>query len=215
MPRKYPIAAALAIALVVLMVWAKALYLQQQHFSLAEKHFGDSSWKLAQREYDLAMHFYSPLSPYTWRSADRLWQIGEMFESRGGLRRAIIAYSSIRSSLFASTGLYTPGRSLIEKCNGKIARLNVRILVAEGIVVKEDEAAEVERFLFVLRSDSAPDPAWSLLAGVGFIGWIGSVLFLIFRGLGDDARLRWGQALWGALCFALAYAVWVTALLKA
>ncbi|MDP2168123.1 MAG: hypothetical protein Q8J64_07315 [Thermodesulfovibrionales bacterium] len=180
----------------------------------AEGYYAEGNWKLAVREYDTAMHFYTPLSPYVERSAQRLWQIGEMFEQEERFDWANIAYSSIRSSFYASRSLYTPGKDWIKKCDEKIAGLNVRILIREGSVRPEDAASEKARHLYAMNVDRAPRPLWAALAVAGFFGWIGSVIFIIFKGFAHG-KTSMRHALYGAASFALSFSVWVLALLRA
>jgi hypothetical protein len=47
-----------------MLVGGRVFYLQRSHFIAAEKYYIEADWKLAIREYDTAMHFYTPLSPY-------------------------------------------------------------------------------------------------------------------------------------------------------
>ena len=45
-------------------------YLQRGHFVAAEQYYEAANWKLAMREYDAAMHFYTPWSPHIRKSAN-------------------------------------------------------------------------------------------------------------------------------------------------
>jgi hypothetical protein len=214
MSRKYLIKGLLATVLLFLVIGVRVTYLQGSHYASAEKYYNEANWKLAIREYDLAMHFYTPWGPYIERSAKRLWRIGEMFEKQDSLDWANIAYSSIRSSFYAARSLYTPGKKWIEKCDNKIADLSVRILVKEGAVKPEAAAAEKKKYLYVLTVGRAPDPLWSVLVGLGFFGWVGSVVFLIFKGFSNDGKIQ-KASVYGIVSFLLTFGLWVAALLKA
>lgn len=207
--------AALVLALCAAAIWARAFTLQKEHFANAEGYHARADWKLAMREYDLAMHMYTPWSPYVERSAQRLWEIGGMFEREGKPDWALIAYGSIRSSFYASRSFYTPGKGWIDRCDGKIAGLNVGIMLEDGMINGEDVPVERENFLHVLRYDDAPDACWSLAALAGFAAWMISVVFIIFAGFGDTGRVRWRHVLWGAAAFIVSFAIWALALLKA
>ena len=214
MSKRYLIKGLVAAAFFLLVVGVRVTYLQGSHYRAAERYYEKADWKLAIREYDLAMHFYTPWGPYIDRSADRLWQIGEMFEKQDRLDWANIAYSSIRSSFYASRSLYTPGERWIEKCDDKIADLSVRTLVRDGSIKPDAAAAEKKKYLYVLTVGRAPDPFWSVVVEIGFLGWVGSVIFLIFRGFGDDGKI--GKAsLYGIVSFLLTFGLWVAALLRA
>lgn len=215
MLKRYFIGALVFILLFLSIVGVRVFYLQRSHFFTAEKHFGESNWKLAIREYDMSMHFYIPWSPYIQRSAERLWQIGEMFEKEGRFDWANIAYSSIRSSFYTSRSLYTPGKNWVDRCDDKIADLNVKILVGEGSIKPEETDSERKKFLYVMKVDRAPAPLWSILVELGFLGWIGSVLFIIFKGFDNNGVIKKRTAFYGILSFLLTFTVWVIALLRA
>ena len=215
MLKKYLIKGLFVIVIFLMLVGGRVFYLQRSHFIAAEKYYTEAGWKLAIREYDTAMHFYTPLSPYIGKSAQRLWQIGEMFEKQDKLDWANIAYSSIRSSFYASRSLYTPGKDWIMKCDEKIADINVKMLIKEGALKPEEADAEKRKHLYVMKVDRAPDPFWSILLEIGFFGWLGSVLFIIFKGFSDNGKIHKKFALYGVLSFLLSFSIWVAALLKA
>ncbi len=213
--KKYIYSGILVVLFFLIITGIKVFYLQRSHFMLAEKYYSEANWKLAIREYDNAMHFYTPLSPYIRKSAEKLWQVGEMFEKQGKPDWANIAYGSIRSSFYASRSLYTPGKDWINKCDEKIADLNVRILIKEGSIKSEDADAEKKKHLYVMKYDRAPVPLWSVLSEIGFVGWIISVIFIIVKGFENNGKLRKKFALYGILLFILTFALWVVSLLKA
>lgn len=215
MPRKFLIKGSIFFILFLLAAGAKVLYLERSHFMAGEGFNAASNWKLAIREYDLALHFYFPGSPYVRESAERLWGIGEMFEKEDKPDWAILAYSSIRSSFYASRSLYTPGKEWIRKCDEKIAALNAAILLKEGSLSPAQAEAEKEKLLYVMRVDRSPDPIWSVLVEAGFFGWISSVLYTIWKAFDDTGRLRVRPALYGLLAFMITFGVWVVSLLKA
>jgi hypothetical protein len=198
-----------------MIIGVRMVYLQKVHFEKAEEYFQEANWKLAIREYDFTMHFYTPWSPYIEKSAQKLWQIGEMFEREGKPDWAIIAYSSIRSSFYASRSLYTPGKDWIKKCDEKIADLNVKILIDEGSLNPDESSIEKVKFLHVMRVDKMPDPFWSLLVEIGFFGWVGSVIFTIWKGFNFFGEINIKKAFYGIALFLLSFSLWVVALLKA
>jgi hypothetical protein len=215
MQKRYLIKWGLLIAAMCLLFGGRVLYSQRSHFIAAEEYYSAADWKLAIREYDSALHFYTPWSPYIGKSASRLWQIGEMFEKAGKPDWAMLAYSSIRSSFYASRSLYTPGQSWINRCDDKIASLNVAVLVKEGSLSPLQAEEEKEKYLHVLKVDRAPDPVWSALVEAGFFGWIISVLYIIRKAFDDSGRLLMRPALYGLLSFVITFGVWVISLLKA
>ena len=215
MLKKYLVKGLFFIILFILLTGGKVLYMQRSHFEAGERFYAASNWKLAIREYDAALHSYFPGSPYVDKSAGRLWQIGEMFEREGKPDWAVLAYSSIRSSFYASRSLYTPGKDWIARCDDKIADLDVRMLVKEGSLAPEQSAAEREKLLYVMKVDRAPDPVWSVLVEASFFGWISSVLYTIWKAFDHTGRLRKRSALYGLLFFVATFGLWVISLLKA
>ncbi|MFA6056298.1 MAG: hypothetical protein WC769_13095 [Thermodesulfovibrionales bacterium] len=215
MLKKYLVNGLFVLVIFLLIVGGRVFYLQKNHYIAAERYFSEANWKLAIREYDTAMHFYTPWSTYIDKSAKRLWQIGEMYERDGKLDWANIAYSSIRSSFYSSRSLFTPGRDWINKCDDKIADLNVKMLIEDGSIKTEEADAEKKKHLYVMKVDRAPNPVWSVLVEAGFFGWIASIIFLIFKGIDDTGKTRGRFALYGALSFIFSFAIWVVSLLKA
>ncbi len=215
MLKKYLVKGLFFIILFLLLTGGKVLYMQRSHFAAAERFYAALNWKLAIREYDAALHSYFPGSPYVGRSAEKLWQIGEMFEREGKPNWAVLAYSSIRSSFYASRSLYTPGKEWIDKCDDKIAALNVQMLVNEGSLAPEQSEAEREKLLYAMRVDRAPDPFWSVLVEASFFGWISSILYTIWKGFDYTGRLRRRSALYGLLFFLATFGLWVISLLNA
>jgi len=199
--------------LVILIIFSvlvlRVLYLQISHYLEGEEYLAQKNYKLAMREFDTSMHFYLPFSPYIERSKERLWAIGEHFEKEGKPDWALLAYSSIRSAFYASRSLYTPGKDEIKRCDEKIASLNVKILLSEGSIKEEDSEAEKEKHLYVMRTDRSPEPLWAILVELGFFGWIGSVIYTIYR---FDSRKN---ILYGAVSFGVFFILWIFSLLNA
>jgi hypothetical protein len=116
------------------MVAVRVGYLQRSHYIDAEAHYAAGEQKLAVREYGSALHLHFPFSPYSKRSALRLWSMGLDFEEEGKPQWAQMAFTSLRSSFYASRSFYTPGRRWIEKCDEKLASLRAAMLVEAGSI---------------------------------------------------------------------------------
>jgi len=205
----------LFVLLIIALIGARVLFLQYEHFDRAESFFENKNLKLALREYDSALHMYTPFSPFIHDSASRLWSIGEAYEAEGDNYSAINAYSSIRSSMYASRSFFTPRRDWIRKCNAKLAALSVKILQNEGLLSTGEADLERERLLFVLTEDRSPGVLWSLLAELALFGWVGSVILTIFTGFDSTGMLRSRQMLLGILAFVITFGIWTLALLNA
>lgn len=208
------IKALLIIAVLLAMVAVRVSYLQRSHYAEAEKQYAAGDIKLAVREYGTAMRLHFPLSPYTAKSAERLWQIGEEFQRQGELLRAQAAYSTLRSSFYATRSLYTPGRGWIEKCEERLASIRASMLLEEGRIAPGDLDSARLRHLEAMRTDRAPAPAWAAIAFLSFLGFLASMAYLIFRGFGPDTRLKKKEALVGAIAAAFTFALWALSLIK-
>jgi hypothetical protein len=110
-------------AVSIILIWGNTWYRQWSQFNRGEKALAAGDYISAVAGYESAIHMYTPWSPLVERSAERLWSIAEGFERKGDLVRALIAYRSLRSSFYATRGLYTPGTEWIARCDGKIDSL--------------------------------------------------------------------------------------------
>jgi len=200
---------------IIITLWLWTFHLQYSHFRNAEEYFAKSGYKLAMREYDSALHLYTPFSPLTEKSASRLWQIGETYENMEQPDWALIAYSSLRSSFYASQNIYLPGKDWIRRCDEKMAGINVKLLTKTGDLKPANAAQEKEKFLHFYRYEGAPNIFRSVMACVALFGWIVSVIFLCMKAIGPDGRLKRNLTVYSCLSFATFFVAWVMALLTA
>ena len=114
---------AVAALVAVVLLWATTLYRQHVQFENGEQGLKNSNFPAAIAGYESAIHMYTPGSSLVEQSAQRLWEIGQILERQGDAPRALIAYRSLRSSFYAISWLYTPGKSWIERCDARIAVL--------------------------------------------------------------------------------------------
>lgn len=203
------------LAAVLVLIWGRVLYLQGSHYYEGRRFYQEKNWKLAIREYDTSLHFYTPFSPFTGKAARGLWDIGRTFEDQGVLDWAQIAFSSLRSSFYGTRSFYTPGKKWIERCDSKIADLNTRMLLIEGSIKPDQVALEMQKQLQVLRDNRAPSVFWSFMAELGFIGWAGSALLLALEGFEKTGRIKKRTAIFWALCFLSCALIWAVSLLRA
>lgn len=88
-----------------------------------EKSLADRDYIQAIAGFESAIHMYTPFSPLVERSAVSLWNIGEILERQGDTEKALIAYRALRSSFYATHGLFRPGMEWIARCDRKISAL--------------------------------------------------------------------------------------------
>ncbi|QXE90123.1 hypothetical protein [Geomonas subterranea] len=113
-----------AIALISLaLFWGNALYRQYVQFEKGEKGTASGDFPAAVAGYEAAIHMYTPGSSIVPRSAQKLWDLGQMAEASHDTRRALIAYRALRSSFYAVGGIWSPGHEWIELCDARIAKL--------------------------------------------------------------------------------------------
>jgi tetratricopeptide (TPR) repeat protein len=107
----------------LLLFFASTWWRMNSQFKQGEIAHGKGDFTGAVAAYESALHMYIPYHPTIEKAARKLWQIGEANEQLGDVKRALIAYRSLRSSFYADRWLITPGKSWIAKCDRKIAAL--------------------------------------------------------------------------------------------
>jgi hypothetical protein len=107
----------------IVLVWGVTLYRQHSQYEKGEQGVATGNYLVAVSGYESAIHMYTPLSPVVGRSAQKLWELGEMALKAGDQARALIAFRALRSSFYAVDGLYAPGQDWISKCDARIAQI--------------------------------------------------------------------------------------------
>jgi len=115
--------------MMIAMIWAKTYFSQRQQFNLGEQAFKNGDMRGAITAYESAIHMYTPGSGTVKASIEKLWQIGEIFEHQNQSDWALLAYRSLRISLYATRSFYTPYPEWIVRSDKKIARI---LAVREG-----------------------------------------------------------------------------------
>lgn len=114
---------AVAALIGIVLIWGNTLYRQHVQFENGEKGYAAGDFAAAVAGYESAIHMYTPGSSLVGKSAQKLWEIGQLFEQRHDVPRALIAYRALRSSFYAVAGLYSPGAEWIERADARIAVL--------------------------------------------------------------------------------------------
>jgi hypothetical protein len=177
-----------------------------QEFALGEEAYTRGAYNSAITHYARAIKWYTPFSKTVQYAVERLWQLGIEAETREEWHLALEACQSLRASLYAVQSVYIPYQSWIPKSEERIAPLLAKTKAGEepnADKLQQDTA----RFAMQLQRHVGPHLGWSILVEIGFLGWVGATIGLIWFVV-DEAgnfarrqRLLWGSLM--AVCFAL------------
>jgi hypothetical protein len=150
-----------------------------------------------------AIKWYAPLNPWVKDSAQALWDIGESAARRGDMETAIFAVETLRSSLHAARGPFQPMTEWIDRSN---------LWLADHIAQEYPNITE-EEVMDTLTRPTGPHRGWSVLVGVGFVGWIMAVFLFIFTAFpiyeeGKSSK----KAVFACVAAAVFYLVWILGL---
>jgi hypothetical protein len=192
----------------VVILYAKVAYNASQDFALGENAYTHGEYKRAITHYERTIKWYTPLSTAVQRAVERLWQLGTEAEARGEISLALEAYQTLRSSLYAVQSFYIPYQSWILKSEARIAPLLAKTKAGEEH--NEDQLAQdTARFAMQLQRHVGPHLGWSILLEIGFLGWVGATVCLIWYVVDETGNFAQRQGLlWGSL-IAVFFALWL------
>ena len=180
----------------------------RQEFAGGEEAYTRGAYDVAITHYERAIKWYTPFSKTVQHAVERLWQLGTEAETRGDWHLALEAYQSLRASLYAVQSFYMPYQSWIPKSEERIASLLAKTKAGEA--PKADTLAQdTARFAMQLQRPVGPHLGWSILLEIGFLGWVGATVCLIWYvvdGAGNFARRQ--GLLWGSL-MAVFFTLWL------
>ena len=105
------------------LIWLETYKRQREQYNLAEKYFQAQDYPKAMQCYDSAIHMYTPWSTKVQKSAEKLFEIGQMYEKKQEFDMALNAYRYLRSSFYAVRWLVQPYKEWIQKSDDAIARV--------------------------------------------------------------------------------------------
>jgi hypothetical protein len=192
----------------VVILYAKVAYNASQDFALGEDAYTHGEYKQAITHYERTIRWYSPLSTAVQRAVERLWQLGTEAEARSDISLALEAYQTLRSSLYAVQSFYIPYQSWIPKSEARIAPLLAKTKAGEEH--NEDQLVQgTARFAMQLQRHVGPHLGWSILLEIGFLGWVGATVGLIWYVVDEAGNFARRQGLlWGSL-IAIFFALWL------
>jgi hypothetical protein len=192
----------------VVILYAKVAYNASQDFAVGENAYTHGEYKRAITHYERTIKWYTPLSTVVQRAVERLWQLGTEAEARGEISLALEAYQTLRSSLYAVQSFYIPYQSWIPKSAARIAPLLAKTKAGEE--PNEGQLAQdTARFAMQLQRHVGPHLGWSILLEIGFLGWVGATVGLIWYVVDEAGNFARRQGLlWGSL-IAIFFALWL------
>ena len=186
----------------------KVTYNARQEFAGGEEAYTRGAYNVAMTHYERAIKWYTPFSQTVRHAVERLWQLGTEAETRGDWHLALEAYQSLRASLYAVQSFYIPYQSWIPKSEARIAPLLARTKAGEEPNT-DKLAQDTARFTMQLQRHVGPHLGWSILLEIGFLGWIGATVGLIWHVVDEEGNLVRRQGLlWGSL-IAVFFALWL------
>jgi hypothetical protein len=178
--------------------YEKAYYaLERGDVDIAITHFG---WSIK---------WYIPGNPYVKKSIHMLFNLGEQSEERGEDKRALAAYRTVRSSLFASRSFYTPGKSHIAEAEKRIA-----LILLKDKPIASKFGKEFIRKAFRIKTGT--HIIWTIIMEIGLIGWVGIVIICILGGGKIRFRhLSFSMIPYGLIIFVVFYSMWIIGMARA
>ena len=189
----------------------KVTYNARQELARGEDAYTRGAYHVAITHYTRAVKWYTPGSTAVQHAVERLWQLGAEAETREDWPLALEAYQSLRSGLYAVQSVYVPYQSWIPKSEERIAPL----LAKTKAGAEQDEiklAQHTTRFTTQLQRHVGPHLGWSVLVEIGFLGWVGATVGLIWYVVDEQGYFARRQGLlWGSV-LALFFALWLIAM---
>jgi hypothetical protein len=200
--------------LVVAMLYVKAYTSAQQAFARGEAAYQSGQMTDAITNYERTIKWYTPLSSSGRLAVERLWGIGTEAEQHADAPLALQAYQALRSSLYAVQSFYLPYRDWIPKSEAKIAALMAQTAQTQD----QDQAKlaqDTARFTQMLQRPVGAHVGWSILTEIGFIGWVGATVGLLWYGVSSHGTWVWRQGvLWGS-GIVVSFTLWIVGMLWA
>lgn len=197
------------------MIVTKVYISSKEAYETAEAAFSQADYPEAIIHYERAILWYLPVGGSVDRAAAQLWTVAEILET-DDKPLALEAYRSLRSAFYATRSFYTPGQDWIDRANPKIARLMAEETNYSEADRQKSLDQKTEEALAILQRPMKPDPFWSIMLEIGFLGWVSGTLIFIWRAFregGTQIIVKRGL-FWGSLVV-LSYALWIIGMMKA
>lgn len=195
---KYTGSVVIAIVVTLSLFFIKVKRESRQELARAESELQSGRVQESVVHYERAIMWYTPWGSEVRRAIKRLWDIGYQAEANQDASLALYAYRSLRASLYGTRSFYQPYEDWIAKSEARI----VKLMAIEKAGPSADPA-EVEkhrvRYARMHKRNLDPTLIGTLLTELGFFGWIGTTLGLIWYGMSPQGRWLWRPCmLWGS-----------------
>jgi hypothetical protein len=192
-------------------IWLKVRLEAGAALERAQAFESTGDFDLAIVVYRQAIRWYSPGSGPVDTSVERLLALANQLENDESPELALVAYRALRTAIYGIRSVVSPYSDRLPSIESRIADL---MAVQEGAPkLSDDWETRKAQHEALLAKDIAPHLGWSLVAVFAFLGWIGTLFGLAFRGFDDDsgALLPANAAPWVAGVL-LTLGVWLTGL---
>jgi hypothetical protein len=161
-----------------------------------------------------AARWYVPLAPHVGKAYDRLEDMAATARTNGDVAVELAALRGVRGSILATRSFFTPHSHRLDRANQRIAELMASI---EGGAVSPDQTEDQRRqwHYDLLSRDDSPSVLWSVIALIGFGGWIGGAVFFALRGVTPDDKLVARNAAYAGALVAGGLVIWMLGLYNA
>ncbi len=122
--RQNAILIAITVLLTIAMVWVNTYRRSVKYYNQGMNYYTQGKYLEAVTSFETSAHAYTPWNHYVKNSMEKLWEIGERLQrEKEDPDYALIAFRSLRSSVYAIRSLYMPYKEWIPKCDAKIKEL--------------------------------------------------------------------------------------------
>lgn len=168
---------------ILLLIFALSLRLfvdQWTFWNEAKKSLDKAMYSEAIMHLDRVSNNYLPFSPYNYMAIKKLEELGSHFLDQNELELALLAYETLRTSLYLTRHFYLREKSLLEVLNQKIAEIRSYQLLRSYAV--QDIDIHKSQQIDILTKDYSPDEKLSLICVFTFFFFIFSCLLWIITG---------------------------------
>lgn len=196
------------VIMVLISLLLRSLYTQYKFITIAKDQKGLEKVKSLEK----VILFYVPFSPFNKISVDELKKECQNFSIND---EKLYCYETLRTSLIQIRSVYQPYQEVLDEIIPIIASLRAKEMIGWEFnnYTKSDFNTLYKNQIKLLMYDNTPSYFWSFIVGFSLIGWISSVIFLIWKGLGENINVL--NVFWGLLAFVSFFSLWILGLYMA